>query len=64
MPQAGDYISYNGGNHSVLFVGWISRAGSAPADGDTFLTIEGNVSKAVVTRERTWSNVEFVGRAQ
>jgi len=64
VPQAGDYISYNGGNHSVLFVGWISRAGSAPADGDTFLTIEGNVSNAVVTRERTWSNVEFVGRAQ
>lgn len=63
-PQAGDYISYNGGQHSVLFVEWTSRAGAVPADGDKFLTIEGNVSNAVVTRERRWSSVEFVGRAQ
>ena len=62
-PQAGDYISYNGGNHSVLFVEWTSKAGALPADGDKFLTIEGNVSNAVVTRERSWSKVEFVGRA-
>jgi hypothetical protein len=63
-PRAGDYISYNAGNHSVLFVEWTSKAGAQPADGDKFLTIEGNVSNAVVIRERSWSNVEFVGQAR
>lgn len=63
-PRAGDYISYNGGDHSVLFVEWISKAGSSPANGDKFRTIEGNTSNAVRIRERSWSNVEFVGRAR
>ena len=50
--------------HSVLFVEWTSKAGAQPADGDKFLTIEGNVSNAVVIRERSWSNVEYVGQAR
>jgi len=66
----GDYIAlwpddkHPTGQHSVLFRGWESLAGSAPRNGDTFLTIEGNSGNAVRTRTRNWSDVVFVGKAQ
>lgn len=63
--RGGDYMSINDGDHSVLFVGWKSKAGVNPADGDVYYTIEGNTCKSVRIRERTWKNtVQFIGNAQ
>lgn len=64
MPQAGDYMSVNSRGHSVLFLGWSTPVGGVPTNTDRFYTIEGNNNNAVVLSERTWSTVDFVGRAE
>ena len=47
------------------FDGTASRLyGAVPKDTDRFYTIEGNNNNAVVLSERTWSTVDFVGRAE
>ena len=63
-PKAGDYVAVNGRQHSVLFVEWVSKAGTYPANGDTYMTIEGNTCNSVQIKTRSWSSVDFVGRAQ
>ncbi len=63
--REGDYMSISSGDHSVLFADWRSLTGSAPATGDTYRTVEGNICNSVRTRTRTWDNtVQFVGSAQ
>jgi hypothetical protein len=52
------------GSHSVIFREWASKAGTDPADGDTYRTIEGNSGNAVRIRERDWDRVKYVGRTQ
>jgi hypothetical protein len=63
MPHPGDYMSVNSRGHSVLFIGWSTPVGNVPKDSDRFYTIEGNNNNAVVLSQRTWSNVDFIGRA-
>jgi hypothetical protein len=64
--KPGDFLSLFGGNHSGLFVRWSSRSGKTPQPGDTFLSIEGNVSNAVQLVVREWedSDIQFAGDAQ
>jgi hypothetical protein len=68
--KPGDYLAVNpssnkpNGTHTVLFREWASKAGTDPADGDTYRTIEGNHGNAVCMCQRGWIKVAFVGSTQ
>lgn len=62
----GDYMSVNGGGHSVLFRGWVAETPSSQNfdDDSEFTTIEGNNGNAVRTGTRKWGSVDWVGGTQ
>jgi hypothetical protein len=68
--KPGDYFSVNpetnkpNGTHSVIFREWANKAGTNPANGDRYRTIEGNHGNAVTMCRRDWDDVAFIGTTQ
>jgi hypothetical protein len=68
--KPGDYVAVNPstdaptGGHTVIFREWASIAGTNPANGDTYRTIEGNSGNAVRLRQRDWDDVVYIGKTQ
>lgn len=63
VPQQGDYLSINNGNHSCLFLDWVDPTDTI-TDSTRFRTLDGNWGQTVQIVTRTVSCIDRVGKAQ